>query len=464
MKRRDIPTDRIAWQPNPGPQTRFLSSPAFEVLYGGAAGGGKSAALLAGALRHVARPDYRAILFRRTFPELEKSLIDKSRNLYPRVFPQAYYNEQKKVWTFPSGALIYFGHLEHEQDVQQYQSAEFQYVGFDELTHFTRRQYRYMVSRCRSSSGIPSRVRAATNPGGPGADWVIERFGPWLRADDPDYDDITAKPGEVLYFITNGETDEDEVVSEGTPHALARTFIPAKVQDNPHLMKNDPGYVARLMSLDPVTRKQLLDGNWLAKAAPGEMFKRHMFRLLDVAPALGQFVRWWDRAATEPKKENKDPDWTVGLKMCRTPEGLYVVTDVFRDRLLPGKVMATIKATAHLDGVETMVALAKDPGQAGVFEMEAYLKELAGFNVRFFPETGNKVVRAQPASAQAVGGNMAVVKGRWNAAFFTELEAFPTVGVKDDQVDGLSGAFMAVSGAPMVDEEDVPKNLSERSW
>lgn len=169
-------SDEVLWRPNPGPQTRFLALASYEVAYGGSAGSGKSAALLMGALRFVDRPAYCALLLRRTFPELEKSLIERSFQLYPKAFPGTRYNEQKKVWLFPGGARVYFGHLERDADVHAYQSAEFQYLGFDELTSFTERQYTYMLSRARSATGIPIRIRGATNPGGEGHDWVFKRW------------------------------------------------------------------------------------------------------------------------------------------------------------------------------------------------------------------------------------------------------------------------------------------------
>jgi hypothetical protein len=202
-------SEEVLWRPNPGPQTRFLALPSYEVAYGGSAGSGKSAALLMGALRFVDRPAYRALLLRRTFPELEKSLIERSFQLYPKAFPGTRYNEQKKVWVFPSGARIYFGHIERDGDVHAYQSAEFQYLGFDELTSFSERQYTYVLSRARSATGIPVRIRGATNPGGEGHDWVFRRWGPWL---DPTAKD-RPQPGEVLWYV-NDECGERYVARD----------------------------------------------------------------------------------------------------------------------------------------------------------------------------------------------------------------------------------------------------------
>jgi hypothetical protein len=245
------------WRANPGPQERFLWSSAYEALYGGAAGGGKSEALLMGALRYVDRPQYRALLLRRTFPELQRSLIDRARFWYSLAGGQ--YNDAKHFWDFPSGARIEFGHLEYAHSVHAYQSAEYQFIGFDELTSFLKSQYVYMLSRARSSSGIPVRIRSATNPGGVGHEWVMRRWGPWLDKSSP----RPAAPSEVLYYAN---MDEGEIYCEREyPNALSRVFVPAKVQDNPHLARSDPGYVQRLKGLDRVTRAQLLDGDWIAR-------------------------------------------------------------------------------------------------------------------------------------------------------------------------------------------------------
>ena len=238
-------------------QTEFLASPAFEAFFGGAAGPGKSSALLMGSLRFLEEPSYRALLLRRTFPELQRSLIDRSRLWFTRA--GGTYREDKHVWTFPSGAMVEFGHLEYAHSVHAYQSAEYQYIGFDELTSFLKSQYVYMLSRARSSAGIPVRIRSASNPGGVGHDWVMKRWAPWL--------DKTAvkqaRAGEVLHYVNAG--DGEHWCEKDTPGALSRVFIPGRVTDNPHLIKNDPGYIDRLNGLDRVTRAQLLDGDWQAR-------------------------------------------------------------------------------------------------------------------------------------------------------------------------------------------------------
>jgi predicted phage terminase large subunit-like protein len=432
------------WTPHDGPQTAFLELDVDEALYGGAAGGGKSESLLVDALYDYREPSYRGLLLRRTFDELKESLIDRSQELYRSL--GARYNISDHQWRFPSGAKINFGHCEHENDKFKFKSKEYQFVGFDELTSFTEGQYRYISSRLRSSHGLRTRLRGGTNPGGAGHDWVLGRFAPWLNT-DPSYTGRRAKAGEVLWAMTDPETGETKWVPPGTRYALSRTFIGAKVTDNPSLSED---YIAWLKSLDPLTRKQLEEGDWMARPSAGLFFKRGWFELIDAEPMTGLTVRFWDRAATEENdpstgKPINDPDWTVGLKLNMSYSGQITICDIVRFRGNPGEVENTIKLTTELDGRNCHAWFSLDPGQAGKFEFASYAKLLMGYVVQSMPETGDKVTRAKPISAQAAAGNCRVVRGPWNLAFFQEVEAFPTAGVHDDQVDALSGAFAAVT-------------------
>lgn len=424
----------FTWRPNPGPQTQFLSSSSYEVLYGGAAGPGKTEALIVCPLRWVGLPNFRGIIFRRTFPELEKSIVDRSRQLYKAVVPGADYNDQKKLWTFPSGARIYFGHLEHESSVYDHQSAEYQYIAFDELTHFTERQYTYLLTRARSSKGVPIRIRAGSNPGGDGHEWVMKRWGRWLDRESKE----PLEPGERAWYTNTN--DGEQWVPQGTPEAFSRQFIPGRLDDNPHL---GPEYRRSLMGQDRVTRARLLEGDWMIRPAAGAYFQRGWFKWLDAAPVGGVRVRRWDLASTE------DGDWTVGVRMTRHDDGRVVIDDVVRARKRPAGVQALVLATAEIDGRATRIGIPQDPGQAGVDQRDAYAKMLAGYDVRFGRETGDKVTRAQPFSAQAEAGNVHLVRGPWSEPFIQSLEAFPDEAVHDDDVDAAAGAFnMLFGGEP----------------
>lgn len=433
----------IAWRPNPGPQTDFLHRTAFEVMYGGAAGGGKSDALLIDAIRYVGRGHgsrYHAILFRRTFPELERTLIKRAYDLYPRL--GARYDQTKKVWKFPGGELVEFGHIEHEQDVEKHLGGEYQFVGFDELTTFTESQYLRLLGRCRSGIGITCRVRSATNPGSSGHEWVFKRWGVWL---DPESTE-KAKPGETLYFV-RGDDEIDRVVPKGTRLSKGRTFIPATLEDNPFLF-NDGNYEAALQNLDLVTREQQRRGNWLIKPGKGLYFKRAWFKFVDrdQVPSGVRRVRYWDRAATEPEK-GKDPDWTVGLKAAWADDGRFFVEDVARMRGSPGEVEQYIEATAEADGDEVSIWLEQEPGASGKAEIASYIKRLSRWTVHPDRKRLDKVVAAGPVSSQTEQGNVYLVRAPWNEQFIQEGEQFPE-GSHDDQIDALSGAYSKLHRRP----------------
>ena len=163
------------WSPQPR-QAAFMSRTEYEAFYGGAAGGGKSDALLAEALRQVHIPHYRGIIFRKTYPQLSE-LVDRSVEIYSAAFPDAVFNESKHVWLFPSGAKIFFGSMQFTKDKTNYQGKRYDFIGFDELTHFTYDEYMYMLSRNRpNGEGTRCYVRATGNPGGIGHGWVKGRF------------------------------------------------------------------------------------------------------------------------------------------------------------------------------------------------------------------------------------------------------------------------------------------------
>lgn len=392
----------IPIEPTPR-QAEFLLNPEREVLYGGAAGGGKSEGLLAAAAQYVDVPSYAALLLRRTYADLSLpgALMDRADSWWAGT--AAEWKEAKKTWQFPSGATITFGYLETERDKFRYASSEFQFVGFDELTQFTRTQFLFLNSRLRRLEGskIPIRLRAGSNPGGIGHEWVGERF---IFGD--------------------------------------KTFIPAKVSDNPHLDQAE--YVKSLMELDPVTRRQLLDGDWGARLIGG-MFKRESMAIVDDYPREIDLVRYWDLAATEVSANNADPDWTVGLLLGRSPDGVYWVIDVKRMRGTPREVEALIAHTASEDGPGVKIRMEQEGGASGKSMIDYYRRDtLSRYDFKGNRPSGNKRVRAGPISSQAEAGNLKIVRGRWNRAFLDELELFDQ-GLHDDQVDALSGAHAELS-------------------
>jgi len=234
LKVKEEVNNNIIFQPNDGPQTDFLAAPEIDVLYGGAAGGGKSYAMLVDPLRYAHRAAHRALILRRSMPEL-RELIDKSRELYPQAFHGCKFREVEKLWNFPSGAKVEFGFLERDADVYRYQGQAYSWIGFDEITHLpTEFAWNYLASRLRTTdSEITPYLRCTANPGGVGAHWVKKRY-------------ISPAP-------PNESFDGDD--------GLSRKFIPARLDDNPYLSE-DGRYEQMLKALPDVQRRQLLEGNW----------------------------------------------------------------------------------------------------------------------------------------------------------------------------------------------------------
>ena len=240
--REDLQDRKVLFHPNEGPQTEFLAAGEKDVPYGGAAGGGKSFAMIVDPLRYCHKKAHRALILRRSMPEL-REMIDKSRELYPQAFPGAKFREVEKLWNFPSGAKVEFGFLERDADVYRYQGQAYSWIGFDEITHLpTEFSWNYLASRLRTTDPeIQTYLRCTANPGGVGAHWVKRRY-------------IEPCESNTSFTGTDG---------------LSRKFIPAKLADNPYLAE-DGVYEQMLKSLPPIQRRQLLEGNW--EVAEGAAF------------------------------------------------------------------------------------------------------------------------------------------------------------------------------------------------
>lgn len=413
----------IPHRPTP-PQVAFLSIDAKEALYGGAAGGGKSEALLMGALQHADDPRSSSILFRRTYGELSLpgALLDRSHQWLAGT--DAAWNGQEYQWTFPSGATLNFGYLQHEADKYRYQSANFTYIGFDELTAFQESQYTYLFSRLRREvdSPIPLRMRSASNPGGVGHEWVLDRF------------------------LIRGAKD-------------GRVFVPARLADNPHLDRE--AYEESLSELGEVDRRRLLDGDWRVRPK-GNMFRRHKVEVIerDELPPLVREVRYWDMASTEVS-DGSDPDFTVGVRMGVTASHQYVVTDVVRARLGPAETEMLVASTVKADGRPVQQYMEQEPGSSGKSSIAYFTRLLRGYSFRGVRSTGSKEERARPWSSQWMAGgkgevgNVKVKRATWNADYLEEHEVFGQPGVHDDQVDASSGAF---------NELALGKRRTARAW
>jgi predicted phage terminase large subunit-like protein len=419
-------TEYIVHQPYPK-QAAFMLLDIKEAFYGGAAGGGKSDALLMCALQYVDTPGYTAIIFRKTFADLVKpgALIDRAQTWlapwtnHPDPKQRVRWSDKEKKFTFPSGAILQFGYMETAKDRFNYQGGEYQFIGFDEVTHMLEICYTYMFSRLRrlkTAKHIPLRVRAASNPpdDGDNAEWVYDRF-------------------------VNPKTKDP-----------ARIFIPAGMDDNPHL--DAESYQEALEELDPVTRARLRDGLWEIKRQ-GNMFKRDWFEYVDAPPQGRRAVRFWDCAATEvdpaKKRAGKKADWTVGLKMSEKG-GIYYIEDIIHIQQSAMNVEKTQKETAVSDGYNVKIFEEEEGGSSGKYAIDKKKKEIfKHFSYAGVKNTGSKIDRAKAVSAAAERGVIKIVRGCRNLEeFFNEIEGFPSAP-HDDLVDGFSGAFNALGALPV---------------
>ena len=273
----------VIFAPNPGPQTDFLAAPEREVLFGGAAGGGKSYALLADPMRYFSNAAFSGLILRRTNDEL-RELVFKSQELYPRAYPGAKWQEKKSQWIFPSGARLWMTYLERDEDVMRYQGQSFSYIAVDELTQYaTPYSFNYLRSRLRTTDpDLPTYMRATTNPGGPGHQWVKKMF-------------IDPAPSNKKFIAQDLETGKDLLYPETHEKAgkplFYRRFIPASLYDNPYLAE-DGAYEANLLSLPENQRRQLLDGDWaVADGAAFPEFKQsaHICEPFDIPAEWRRF-------------------------------------------------------------------------------------------------------------------------------------------------------------------------------
>ena len=449
-------------RPQEGPQTAFLSSPADIAIYGGAAGGGKSWALLAEPLRNIGNPKFGAVIFRRTTTQIrnEGGLWDESSYMYPQLGGDP--KDMTLDWRFPSGANISMAHLEHDKSVLNWQGSQVPLLCFDELTHFSAKQFFYMLSRNRSTCGVRPYVRATTNPD---ADSWVAEFIEWWIDQETGYA-IPERSGVLRWFVRIG----DNIIWADSPEELEMytmpgpdgdmipippksvTFIPSKLTDNKILMAADPGYMANLMSLPLVERERLLGGNWKIRPSAGMYFKREWVTIVDIPPVCIRKARGWDLAAT-PLTGQNNPDGTASVKIGVTGEkddqAKYVIFDCTYDFKSPSGVQKLVLDIAAKDAArdpDIVIDIAQDPGQAGKSQIEDYTSLLSDYDVRSSTETGDKVTRFSPFSAQCEAKNVIVVRGSWNERFFEQLENFPEMS-KDDIVDATSRAFAAVKKA-----------------
>ena len=337
-------------------------------------------------LRHRDHPDFSAVFFRRTTVQVKNpgGLWDESFRLYASSQGEPF--AATLEWRFPSGARVRFAHLEHDKTVLDWQGAQVPLICFDELTHFTAAQFWAISARNRSLGGITPYIRATCNPDADS--WVAELVAWWI---DPETGlAIRKRAGALSWFVRLGDRLEWAATRKELagrhkgvkPRSL--TFVDARLADNKALVAADPEYRARLLALPRIERERLLHGNWKIRPTAGLLFNRAWCQVVDAVPAGLTIKRGWDLAAT-PKTETNDPDWTVGVKLGRSPDGRYYVLDHRRIRTTPAGVERFLANTAAEDGPEVEIALPQDPGQAGKSQAAALVRALEGHTVRATP-------------------------------------------------------------------------------
>lgn len=456
-------------RPHPGPQTAFLSTPADVAIMGGAAGGGKSVALLLEAARNIHNPEYGGVIFRReqTMITNEGGLRDTSLMFYPYLGGE-YRSQPYPHYIFPSGARVSFRHLNQENDVLGWLGSQIPFIGFDEINMFTQFQFWYMFSRLRSTSGVRPYIRGTTNPDADS--WVADLLEWWIDQDpnSPNYGfPIPERSGVIRYFvrINNelhwGDSIEELVARHGCDYLDPKsfTFIPAKITDNPTLLKKDPAYLGNLKALARVERARLLDGNWKVRPQAGDYFPRDAVTIIDWRPTdVVKWIRSWDLAATE-EGDGRDPDWTVGLLIGRRSNGKIVVAEMIRVRRKAAVIESLVKTTAVRDGKDVWILLPQDPGQSGKSQRDSFVGALYDYTVLSRTITKNKVAIASSGANSPASlwqqGQVEIVRAPWNKDFIDEMDAFPTKGVHDD-ICFIEGTMIATEFGEVCIEDVKP--------
>jgi len=466
----------IPHRPTPR-QAAFLLLDCQEAFYGGAGGGGKSDALLMAALQYVDIPGYSALIIRRNLSDLAlpNALMDRA-NVWLRGRKDAHWNENKKQWIFRGGATLTFGFLEGTRDADRYASAEFFFIGVDELTHFSEKQYVDLFARLRKprcarcdfdrenarhhetahehqqkpcatckelkreqsrggrmvhleAAHIPLRMRSASNPGNVGHEWVKRRF----------------------------------IARAGAP-AGERIFIPARLDDNPHINRED--YTKSLLNLDPITRARILKGDWEARSMRG-VLKREWLQVVDTIPPELSLVRYWDTAY----QKKKTSDYTVGVKYGVSRDGISYIVHIARMRGNPHEVETFIANVAAQDSRSIRIILQQEPGSGSALWIGAMQRGvLLGYPVQADAVRGSKFERSQPFRAAAEAGHVKLLRGSWNDDFLDECEQFSPDEREyehDDQIDAACGAFNLITALQPFEYIPGPRRglfSSDRDW
>lgn len=442
--------------PQPGKQESFCYTPADIAIYGGKAYSAKTFGLLLQPLLHSDQPNFRAVLFARTYGEImgPSGMWEQAGKIYPyagaRAIPSRY------EYVFPSGAKVCFRHMEHDNDRFHYKTQRIPFIGFDQAEMFGWAPVWFLCGRAGDPSGENhSYVRMTCNPD-PNS-WLREFLSWWIDEDTGFA--IEERGGVIRWFVMDGNSPtwastRAELAQWYDPEEqppMSVTFIPASMEDNPLGIKADPGYVRWLKNLPLVERERMLKGNWNIRETAGNIFRREWLPVVPAAPAGGRFMRGWDLGASKKSE-------TTGTGKIQEVEvgGLrrYYIHEAVRFQATAGEAEMAIKARASQDGVFCELAIPNDPGQAGNHQVEYLAGQLAGCVVHFRSESGDKVARARPLSSQAQAGNVYLVDGPWVKPFLDRAENFGYdergKAMSVHEIDALTQAFMELTQPVLV--------------
>lgn len=453
-------------------QAMFLQSEAKIVVYGGAAGAGKSHCGLLHHLKYIDDPNYRGYVIRKNSTMLMKSggLFDAACSLYKAFEPRVKIGYKNQIIKFPSGAVVAFSHYEDDKAGDMYQGIEISSILYDEATQAGEGHILWLLSRLRSKAKMDGNIRLTCNPD-PSSylrkwiDWYLyPKEHPLFGRPDP------AKDGKVRWFIQKnnqmiwGDSKEELIKKYGDKaKPLSFQFISARIYDNPPVIKANPDYLTFLENLKRVERERLLEGNWEAREESSGFFKREWLEpeLVDYphASEIDRVVRAYDLAGSLASESNPNPDYTASIKMARLKSGQYVILDVCRIRARYGDLMNHIIKNAEDDGYGVDIILPIEPGQAGKAAAQMMIRTLAehGLYAKGKPTNRSKLERFRPFSAAAESGSIKIVKGCANCLehninndndfFYKELEDFipNNRNQKDDMVDACGDAFMSLA-------------------
>lgn len=458
--------------PQPGKQEMFLASPCDVVIYGGAAGGGKSWGLLLSPLPYRKVKGFNCIFFRRTFPEITNpgGLWDEASELYMKLGAKPRGKPDYSIYFDVSKCV--FRHLEYEKDMYSHQGGQYCMICFDELTLFTEAQFLYLMTRNRSGCGVWPRMRATCNP--EADSWVKKWIQWWL--DEKTGIPIEERCGQPRYFTYEDKkiqfVDKDWRHPENPaigPKSL--TFIPAKLDDNPKMLIKNPRYKADLLTQSKIDRERLLYGNWNARAEDG-MFFYDWFEIKDELPTpTSRKIRVYDRAATEKDYNNPNPDYTAG-PMGYLSGDILMIEDLKHFRDTPAGNEKKILKAAEIDGRDVEIVLEQEPASAGKDSIYNYKERvLKNFVVRSFRPSGNRTDHAKPLSALAERRKLWLKRGPWNKAFIDEFVGFPPPkdSGHDDIVCAVSQLYVELcqecriipgySSANLTDQKNFPTGM-----